>query len=320
MPGVTKEQIAKARDVDLLSYLQQYEPTELKRDGSGGYRTVSNGSLVYYNSYWYWNRGGYAIKSALDYLVKVRGIPFVDAVETLCDESFPHAYAAKTTCDEQTFTAKKPFKLPQSSFFPVHVMSYLGKRGIDPEIICRCIQFKLLFESKAYHNCVFVGRDEQGKARFACQRGTDDDYKNDVAGSDKRYSFWLPSNNESRHLAVFESPTDALSHWSLQKLKGYEWDGHRLSLGGTSAVALISFLERHPEITRVILHLDNDHAGLVNALKIKAQLKADERFLHIRVSVNPPRGAKDYNEKLQQIIDQQNKQHQRSRQQAAILI
>ena len=38
------------------------------------------------------------------------------------------------------------------------------------------------------------------------------------------------------------------------------------------------FLERHPEITRVALYLDNDLAGRVNARKIKALLKSDQRF------------------------------------------
>ena len=39
MPGVTKEQIAKAKEWDLLSYLQTYEPQELKRCGGNEYRT-----------------------------------------------------------------------------------------------------------------------------------------------------------------------------------------------------------------------------------------------------------------------------------------
>ncbi len=33
MPGVTKEQIAEAKQWDLLSYLKTYEPGELKKAG-----------------------------------------------------------------------------------------------------------------------------------------------------------------------------------------------------------------------------------------------------------------------------------------------
>lgn len=33
MPGVTKEQIARAKEWDLLSYLQAFEPQELRKCG-----------------------------------------------------------------------------------------------------------------------------------------------------------------------------------------------------------------------------------------------------------------------------------------------
>ena len=91
--------------------------------------------------------------------------------------------------------------------------------------------------------------------------------------------------------------------------------------GGTSHVALVAFLERHPEITRVALYLDNDLAGRVNARKIKSLLKSDQRFSKIRVSVNPPRNGKDYNEKLQRTLQTIREEKHASRQkQAAVSI
>ena len=144
----------------------------------------------------------------------------------------------------------------------------------------------------------------------------------DISGSNKQFSFCYPPDQPgSRHLAVFEAPIDALSHATLQKLEGWQWNGYRLSLGGTSPVALVAFLERHPEITRVALYLDNDLAGRVNARKIKALLKSDQRFSKIRVSVNPPRSGKDYNEKLQRTLQAIREEKHASRQkQAAVSI
>lgn len=170
--------------------------------------------------------------------------------------------------------------------------------------------------------CVFVGRDDTGTGRFACVRSIAGDLKKDISGSDKRFSFCYPPDQPgSRHLAVFEAPIDALSHATLQKLEGWQWNGYRLSLGGTSHVALVAFLERHPEITRVALYLDNDLAGRVNARKIKSLLKSDQRFSKIRVSVNPPRGVKDYNEKLQRTLQTIREEKHASRQkQAAVSI
>ena len=175
-----------------------------------------------------------------------------------------------------------------------------------------------LFYESRYNNeavCVFVGRDDTGTGRFACVRGIAGNLKKDISGSDKRFSFCYPPDQPgSRHLAVFEAPIDALSHATLQKLEGWQWNGYRLSLGGTSSVALVAFLERHPEITRVALYLDNDLAGRVNARKIKTLLKSDQRFSKIRVSVNPPRSGKDYNEKLQRTLQAIREEKHASRQ------
>ena len=103
--------------------------------------------------------------------------------------------------------------------------------------------------------------------------------------------------------------------------RSWRWNGWRLSLGGTSHVALTAFLERHPEIRRVTLYMDNDPAGLVNARKIRDMLKQDRRFRHIRVGVNPPRTGKDYNEKLLCLREQGTDCQQQSRhRQAAISI
>lgn len=203
-------------------------------------------------------------------------------------------------------------------------VSYLQRRGISSEVISRSLRLGLLYESnyKGEAVCVFVGKDDAGKSRFACMRSIGGNLKKDVGGSDKRFSFCYPPQNPgSRQLAVFEAPIDALSHATLQELEGWKWDGYRLSLGGTSPVALVSFLERHPEIHRVTLYMDNDLAGLVNARKIKALLENDMRFKHIRVGVNPPRTGKDYNEKLLVFREQHtDRQLPGRRKQAAISI
>lgn len=314
----------------MLAYLQTNEPSALKRTGPGEYRHTEHDSLVYSRrkSYWYWNSRGKSI-NALDYLTEIRGYGFVDAVEALCRfdgralSSLP-SQPSRPSAPPIRRQEPPPFKLPWARRCATFLLSYLQGRGIDYDVILRCFQLGLLYQSQHSGEavCVFVGRDDTGKARFACVRGIEGDLKKDVAGSDKLYSFCLPPKQMgSRHLAVFEAPIDALSHATLQKLEGWKWNGYRLSLGGTSSVALVAFLERHPEISRVALYMDNDHAGLINAHKIKALLKADERFKHIRVSINPPRMGKDYNEKLKRTIESRKEQPQSSRRkQAAISI
>lgn len=72
--NVSKGAIERARQLDLLSYLQQYEPQELVRVGSGVYSTRTNDSLKISHGKWFrWSTGVGGV-SALDYLVKVRGM------------------------------------------------------------------------------------------------------------------------------------------------------------------------------------------------------------------------------------------------------
>lgn len=327
MPGVTKEQIREAREADLLSYIQRYEPDVLKRDGPN-YRHREHDSLVYVaaKKYWYWNSRGRSI-NALDYLVEIRGYDLVDAVNRLTDGGCQERNISQSAAIK-TVTSKEPERkqlfLPWSRRCSTSLVTYLQHRGISSEIISQCLSLGLIYEAryKGKAVCVFIGKDDAGAARFACLRSIGGNLKKDVSGSDKRYGFcYPPQNPNSRQLAVFEAPIDALSHATLQELEGWKWNGYRLSLGGTSQVAVISFLERHPEIGRITLHMDNDLAGLVNARKIKAMLVQDQRFRYIRVGVNPPRGGKDYNEKLLNVREQMKDQMQPCRQkQAAISI
>lgn len=325
MPGLTQEQITQAREADLLHYLLSYESGVLKREGAN-YRHREHDSLVYVASknYWYWNSRGRKI-NAVDYLMEIRGYSFVEAVERLAGCGAPDVTRYSSCRGEQRKPAeKKPFRLPWAKRCATFAVSYLQRRGIHSDIISRCMRLGLFYESR-YNNeavCVFAGRDDAGTGRFACVRSIAGDLKKDISGSDKRFSFCYPPDQpDSRHLAVFEAPIDALSHASLQKLEGWQWNGYRLSLGGTSPVALIAFLERHPEITRVALYLDNDLAGRTNARKIRTLLKADQKFSKLRVSVNPPRCGKDYNEKLQHTLQAIREEKHASRQkQAAVSI
>ncbi len=83
MPWVTEDQLSRARDIDLLTFLKANEPGELLPPKHGIHRTVSHGSLVISDNRWYWNRGGVGGYSALDYLVKVRGMKLHEAVAVI---------------------------------------------------------------------------------------------------------------------------------------------------------------------------------------------------------------------------------------------
>ena len=83
MPYIPPEVVARAREMDLLTYLRTYEPQELVHFGGSTYCTREHDSLKISNGKWCWFSRGIGSYSALDYLIKVKEMPFTQAVETI---------------------------------------------------------------------------------------------------------------------------------------------------------------------------------------------------------------------------------------------
>lgn len=304
-------QIEKARSIDLLSYLQAYEPGNLKRLSANSYCLRDHDSLkISGNGKWFWFSRGFGSNNALDYLVKVRGISFVDAVESLVGNQMP-LYTANVQPRSNSPPKSAEFKLPPRNKDYLRVMAYLQSRGIDRDIIMQAINNGSIYESAAYHNCVFVGKDAEGKARFATQRGIMGNFKNDVAGSDKRFGFNIASV-DSPEVFVFESAIDALSMATIFNDAQATAHPYLLSLGCTSPLALEQFLKDHPSVSSITLCLDNDPPGREAAYKIGRQLADQGKSIKVML----PAEGKDWNAVL--MASQQSKgTHHRSRHESA---
>lgn len=74
MPYYPKEVIEKAKEMDLLTYLQNYEPDELVHFSGDTYCTKEHDSLKISNGLWCWNSRGIGGKSAVKYLTDVKDI------------------------------------------------------------------------------------------------------------------------------------------------------------------------------------------------------------------------------------------------------
>ena len=271
MPGVTEEQITAAKQMSAIEFLRRYRPGQLvKAESRGEFQLKEHDSFKINEttSLWHWKSRDVGGKSALDYLIKVEGLKFVEAVQTLCGEN--PSYVPPVSQPEQP----KEFLLPPAAENNRRVFAYLMKRGISRKVIEACVRAGILYESAGYRNAVFVGRDEQGTARYAFLRGTYSNskkpFKAEVTGSDKRFCFCLPPQGNSRKMAVYESAIEAMAHLTLEGTA----DKHRLALGGIYApregsqarpfkkpLALESFLGRHPEIEEIEICLNNDFAG-----------------------------------------------------------
>lgn len=301
MPYIAPEVITEAKRMDLLTYLREYEPGELVKFSSNTYTTRTHDSLKISNGKWMWWSRGIGGKSALDYLIKVRGMDFVQAVQTIMGNgsvNFP-------TCENIKSYEEQPLLLPEKSPTTDVVFDYLFGRGIDYEIINHCLEKELVIESLPYHNVVFIGYDESNKPKYAAYRATNQSrLMGDCTGSKKQYSFRLTAENTGE-VHLFECAIDLLSYATLMKLEGKNWRQLNLvSLAGVYSpkqnigdskvpVTVRNLLEKDKSIKRIILHLDNDIAG-------RKATKALQTILSDKYEVvdDPPKCGKDVNDFL----------------------
>lgn len=312
----TKNDIQNAKQMDLLTYLQQNEPQELVRIAGNTYCIREHDSLKISNGKWFWFSRGIGGRSALDYLIKVKGIPFTEAVGMILGrvaEMPPVSYIQGDSHQPK----EKNLLLPEPmEGRPERVIAYLTGRGIDRPLLDACVNHRLLYESAQYHNAVFIGYDPAGKARYAAIRGTVGAYKGEASGSDKRYAFSLCLPRQPPTVHVFESAIDLLSYATLEHRAGRDWRGDALlSLAGVFQrkrekvlpVALKQFLEDHPSVKTVCLHLDNDAVGRSAAQGIMEAL-VDSPY---QVIDAPPTHGKDVNDQLRWELQINEKEYER---------
>ena len=290
----TEMQIAKETDLpELLTHLGY----QVRRIGRY-HTTVEMDSLrIKDRRKWFrysQNTGG----DAITFLQQFCGKSFSEAVEyLLAFHGRARDSPAKAASSVKRDEVQKPFALPPRNTDDRRVFAYLHKRGIAPQVIRQFLNSGLLYEDAVHHNCVFVGRDESGQAKYAGLRGTYDldspGFKGDATGSDKNTGFSLPHDPRSDLVLVFEAPIDLMSYLTLHRDTT-----NALALCGLYDGALQTYLQAHPEIRRIALCLDADEPGQ----KAAQQLQEKYQLQGYAVTVEKPRCGKDWNEYLQRKI------------------
>ena len=297
MAGFTAKEIEHAREMDLLTYLRQNDPGNLIHISGGEYCIREHDSLKISNGKWMWWSRGFGGVSALDYLIKVKNIPFTEAVGMILGTEAKQPPFSFVPKDGKA----KRLLLPEKAQDNHVVLRYLSGRGIDREILEECIAGGLLYESLPSHSAIFLGFDENNKARYAFFRGTGKDrIMGEAAGSDKHFSFRIEGTGKRVH--IFEGAIDLLSYATIREINGERWNSDSLlSLGGVYGgskvvklpAALENYLDHHPGTEGIILHLDDDPAGRSAAASIIGRLNG-----RYRTRDEPPVHGKDYNEEL----------------------
>ena len=285
---VTKEMQEKSRNVDLVSYLEA-RGLEVKHCGASYKLRIDRkypgdlSSLSIFADRKGWKRWSNMTSGAdaVSFLMKVENMTYAEAVVELNEVRLHGRINAGSSNmlvpgyhdDAQLCLPEKFEGMYRRAF------AYLTQtRCIDSKIVAALIADNRIYQDKD-NNVVFVGYDEQNDVKYASVRGTltDVQYRRDCTGSDKRYCFSMPGKLNDK-IYVFESPIDAMSHATLiNKIveRDDAWKVHtRITLGGTSDVALKHYLSMHPEVKEINVCLDNDFAGRFESDRIKVTYEA----------------------------------------------
>ena len=80
MPYIPPEIVEKAKEMDVLTYLQNYEPNELVKVGNGTYSTKTHDSIRISNGLWNWFSRGVGGKNATETRRNIQSHPKSDQV------------------------------------------------------------------------------------------------------------------------------------------------------------------------------------------------------------------------------------------------
>ena len=267
---IPKEIVKQAKQIDLITYFMNNNPTELVKKGTGTYSLKSHDSVIISNGLWHRFSTNEAGKTAVDYLMKVEKMTLQEAVRNVLNKDISTYKVPKTEINN----VPKKIIIPEKASTNKDVIEYLKNRGIDEDIILDCINQKLIYQENKTNNVVFVGYDYEHNIKYAGCRSTNEKrIMRDAKGSSKEFSFRLLSKIKNNTLHIFESSIDLLSYATLLKLKGYDYQNQNLlALAGVYQpgnnieqskvpIAVKNFLEKNTNIKNIVLHFDNDRAG-----------------------------------------------------------
>ncbi|WP_416656009.1 DUF3991 domain-containing protein [Bacillus amyloliquefaciens] len=264
---VNEEEIMKARDIDLLDYLEKKGETFVKQGKY--YRHTEHDSLIIRENMYAWNSRGEKGYGALNFIQMYYGMDFVSAVKELNKEEYQLFDKSRKAPEvkQEPFSYEKQRKLEVNH--QTDIKKYLvDDRKIDPKIVNWLIGKDLIAQDKR-KNVVFkwkkegkvVGFDLQGTLPMKNSRGS---FKyvapNDAKNRNYGFNFDIGKPNK---IIYFESSIDMLSYWSIQKEKVK--DARLISGNGlkikTIAEAYKQATKEGHKIKEIGLGVDNDDGG-----------------------------------------------------------
>ena len=178
MAHLEEDIIERAKNTDMIALLESEEGFSFKSTyGEREFKCIEHNSLVVNGNRrrWYWNSRQVGGNNAIDYLVKIRGMNFRDAVLHLIGDREQTAYTPIRKAVTENVSVSKPvrFVLPEQAHFPdgrrnySNIIAYLNKgRGIDVNIINTLIASGQIYQGVQYNGLHIVGYNDEGMAFY----------------------------------------------------------------------------------------------------------------------------------------------------------
>ena len=178
MAHLEEDIIERAKNTDMIALLESEEGFSFKSTyGEREFKCIEHNSLVVNGNRrrWYWNSRQVGGNNAIDYLVKIRGMNFRDAVLHLVGDREQTAYTPIRKGVTENVSVSKPvrFVLPEQAHFPdgrrnySNIIAYLNKgRGIDMNIINTLIASGQIYQGVQYNGLHIVGYNDEGMAFY----------------------------------------------------------------------------------------------------------------------------------------------------------
>lgn len=178
MAHLEEDIIERAKNTDMIALLESEEGFSFKSTyGEREFKCIEHNSLVVNGNRrrWYWNSRQVGGNNAIDYLVKIRGMNFRDAVLHLVGDREQTAYTPIRKAVTENVSVSKPvrFVLPEQAHFPdgrrnySNIIAYLNKgRGIDTNIINTLIASGQIYQGVQYNGLHIVGYNDEGMAFY----------------------------------------------------------------------------------------------------------------------------------------------------------
>lgn len=313
MPKFTDEQIERAKNVDVRTFLEQTEGYTFQRSGKylkcqNPERTGQPSSLTVdtsLNRIFYNSETGNRPLSALDWCMEIKKLDFQSSMQLVLGENPQGERAEKPKYQqhkaEPVSIEPKKLELSKKSDTSKNVFAYLTKtRGIPEDIVNDCLNKNLIYQDTR-KNAVFVGYNNDNQAKYAARRGTftpdgKEPFKRDCTGSDKNFAFRLEGKNTDT-IYVTEAAIDVLSLAALEDKfngSGAYKEKTYISTGGAGIDnAVEQFCKTH-DVKTINICFDDDEAGKNGMEKIM------QKFREKGYEVNDMRAslAHDYNDEL----------------------